>query len=318
MTTNKSLTFYAASAFGDRERTHRLMQYLASRGWVNSFDWTTKEAQSPFAGFGKTMTLEEQYAIIAQQELHAVDSSSVLFWYPSKDSRGAYCEVGAALVQAIPVIAFVEQLPEWHMIFFHHPQLYFVQIGAGELLPEGMKEVVESCARGRTIYNEGSPAVDLTALLRWVIPNAIPKKALPRPSDVTKVSDNVVAPSVSGPKVHALKTLNPFFSDVLEGRKNFEVRKNDRDFKVGDVLCLQETTTTQEIPSLYMTGFGCLNQVPGITVLPQTKTVYTGREMYKKITYILEGGAFGLSAGFVVLGLEPIDPVKFAQPEAEV
>ena len=39
---------------------------------------------------------------------------------------------------------------------------------------------------------------------------------------------------------HQLKTVDPFFTDVWEGRKNFEIRKNDRDFKVGDILWLEE------------------------------------------------------------------------------
>lgn len=37
-----------------------------------------------------------------------------------------------------------------------------------------------------------------------------------------------------------LKTIQPFFNDVAFGSKRFEVRKNDRDFKVGDFLVLQE------------------------------------------------------------------------------
>lgn len=39
---------------------------------------------------------------------------------------------------------------------------------------------------------------------------------------------------------HYIKTVQPFFNDVAVGVKRFEVRKNDRDFKVGDILVLQE------------------------------------------------------------------------------
>lgn len=39
---------------------------------------------------------------------------------------------------------------------------------------------------------------------------------------------------------HKLKTINPYFSEVYLGLKTFELRKNDRDFKVGDWLTLQE------------------------------------------------------------------------------
>ena len=34
--------------------------------------------------------------------------------------------------------------------------------------------------------------------------------------------------------IHALKTLPEYFEAVLENKKTFELRKNDRDFKVGD------------------------------------------------------------------------------------
>ena len=39
---------------------------------------------------------------------------------------------------------------------------------------------------------------------------------------------------------HALKTEPPFFKHVVEGSKSFEIRKNDRLFKVGDKILLQE------------------------------------------------------------------------------
>lgn len=42
------------------------------------------------------------------------------------------------------------------------------------------------------------------------------------------------------PAVHYLKTWPQFYREVDKGDKCFEVRKNDRDFKNGDLLCLQE------------------------------------------------------------------------------
>ncbi len=73
---------------------------------------------------------------------------------------------------------------------------------------------------------------------------------------------------------HYLKTLPEYFNAVENGTKPFEVRKNDRNYQVGDTLRLQE----------YSNG------------------TYTGRKISKKISYILDDPAF-CKDGFVVLGL---------------
>lgn len=39
---------------------------------------------------------------------------------------------------------------------------------------------------------------------------------------------------------HKLKTVNPHFNDVWVGKKTFEIRNNDRNFKVGDTVVLKE------------------------------------------------------------------------------
>lgn len=75
--------------------------------------------------------------------------------------------------------------------------------------------------------------------------------------------------------VHRLKTLQPYFNDVKEKRKNFELRQNDRDFKVGDILVLEEYT------GKYLTGAG----------------------VTRKIKYILKDcPEFGLTPGYCILG----------------
>lgn len=40
--------------------------------------------------------------------------------------------------------------------------------------------------------------------------------------------------------IHSLKIKSKYFEKVVLGEKNFEVRKNDRDFRVGDLLILNE------------------------------------------------------------------------------
>lgn len=81
-------------------------------------------------------------------------------------------------------------------------------------------------------------------------------------------------------KTHKLKTLSEYFQDVDSGLKTFEIRKNDRSFKVGDTLELLEYDKESD----QITGNLCLRQ----------------------ITYIVEGGKFGLEKDFVVMGIKPL------------
>lgn len=41
-------------------------------------------------------------------------------------------------------------------------------------------------------------------------------------------------------RIIRLKTKPKHFNLQLQDKKNFEIRLNDRDFKVGDILCLEE------------------------------------------------------------------------------
>lgn len=77
---------------------------------------------------------------------------------------------------------------------------------------------------------------------------------------------------------HNLKILPEYFKAVKSGRKSFEVRENDRDFKKGDFLILNEVTPLSGIP--------------------------TGRNIKVKVVYILEGGKFGIEEGYVVLAIQ--------------
>lgn len=78
---------------------------------------------------------------------------------------------------------------------------------------------------------------------------------------------------------HALKTIQPYFNLVKDGTKKFELRKLDRQFKVGDILLLQE--------------------------YDWQKNIYSGQEITKIITYILyTDGLFGLSKDYCILQIE--------------
>jgi hypothetical protein len=82
--------------------------------------------------------------------------------------------------------------------------------------------------------------------------------------------------------VHCLKTWSPYFREVQSGIKSFEVRKDDRGFSVGDVLCLQEFD------------------------FPNKR--YTGNQLCRVVLYKLEGDQFGIEAGYCVLGLGMLPP----------
>jgi hypothetical protein len=77
---------------------------------------------------------------------------------------------------------------------------------------------------------------------------------------------------------HEMKTWPIFFRQVKAGRKSFEVRRNDRDFHVGDVLILQEYD-------------------------PAAKT-YTGDFVARGVTYLMEG--MGLEPGYVAMAIVPL------------
>ena len=77
-------------------------------------------------------------------------------------------------------------------------------------------------------------------------------------------------------KIHELKTLPEYFDAVFMGKKNFEIRQNDRDYKIGDYVELQEYDLNK--------GF-------------------TGRKLSRQITYIFKGGKYGLDIDFVCLAI---------------
>lgn len=77
--------------------------------------------------------------------------------------------------------------------------------------------------------------------------------------------------------IHELKTHPEPFDAVWSGIKRFEIRKNDRDFKVGDILALREWH-------------------------PQTEK-YSGRHIVSTVQYMTNGGEWGIPESLCVLGL---------------
>lgn len=76
---------------------------------------------------------------------------------------------------------------------------------------------------------------------------------------------------------HRLKTWPEHFQAVVSGEKTFELRKNDRNFEVGDELCLHE-------------------------FCPQSQE-YSGNHIWVYVSHILRGGQFGLPDDMCIMSL---------------
>ena len=84
-------------------------------------------------------------------------------------------------------------------------------------------------------------------------------------------------------KIHELKCWPEFFVPLREQIKEFELRKNDRDYKVGDYLILLEFD-------------------------PGSEHGHTGRVVYRQVQYVLSASQApaGLADDYVILGLTRI------------
>ncbi len=80
---------------------------------------------------------------------------------------------------------------------------------------------------------------------------------------------------------HELKIWPEYFKELMNGKKYFEIRRHDRDFKVGDMLKLREWEESMKS--------------------------YTSKESTAMITYILTSENFeGLASGYSALGIDVI------------
>lgn len=78
--------------------------------------------------------------------------------------------------------------------------------------------------------------------------------------------------------IHELKCESRFFTKVSEGKKTFELRKNDRDFQVGDYLALNETDREG------------------------SEDYYTGNSLIARVRYILDDKEY-VPEGYVAMGI---------------
>jgi len=95
-------------------------------------------------------------------------------------------------------------------------------------------------------------------------------------------------------RTHELKTWPSVFNAVASHAKTHEVRKNDRDYAVGDVLYMREWD-----PDKYQMARTC-----------KEESAYTGRWIKASITYITPGGSFGLPVDLCVMSIVIIEGLQ--------
>lgn len=84
---------------------------------------------------------------------------------------------------------------------------------------------------------------------------------------------------------HELKIWPKYFNAVLDGSKKDEIRKNDRNYHVGDILFLKEFN-------------------------PETER-FTGRSLKKWVSFIVPGGNFGIDKDFCVMSMKSLKSCIF-------
>lgn len=96
-------------------------------------------------------------------------------------------------------------------------------------------------------------------------------------------------------KAHNLKLDAKYFRSVKDGRKSFEIRKNDRDYKEGDLLLLRR----------YKHGQYGINSYSMINSFSES-TEEEADTITAVITYVTN---YAQQDGYVVLGIKLVDIV---------
>ncbi len=78
--------------------------------------------------------------------------------------------------------------------------------------------------------------------------------------------------------LHELKLSTEFFDDVSNFKKSFEIRKNDRNYKIGDIL--------------------------GFNEYDLDNSVYTGRSCFCYVEYVFNHSDYVID-DYVILGIRP-------------
>jgi len=84
--------------------------------------------------------------------------------------------------------------------------------------------------------------------------------------------------------IHQLKCEAPYFQDIIKGIKTYEVRKNDKNYDVGDYLALNEIEYVFERDA-------CMYK-------------YTGNSALYKVVHVLNDNMY-CKDGYVIMSIRP-------------
>lgn len=101
-------------------------------------------------------------------------------------------------------------------------------------------------------------------------------------------------------KIHELKLDLKYFYSVKSGLKAFEIRKNDRDFKVGDTLAL---TAFHSGRYAMVYGSDLVNDLPKHRSVNQQEAT----TIFFDVTYITD---YEQKDGYVVMGIVPSRKIR--------
>jgi ParB family chromosome partitioning protein len=81
-------------------------------------------------------------------------------------------------------------------------------------------------------------------------------------------------------KVHRIKCAVEFYEDLRLDVKKFELRRNDRDYRKGNILIIEEFDVA--------------------------KGQFTGRSCQREVTFILYGPMYGLKEGYCIMSITDV------------
>ena len=91
-------------------------------------------------------------------------------------------------------------------------------------------------------------------------------------------------------KIHELKIKEEYFEEILKGNKTFELRKNDRNYEVGDLI-----------------HFNIFENLKNPYEKIEVRATYNGKDLFE-ITYILKNvPEYGLDKDYCILGIKKLD-----------